>query len=187
MMPVRCAVTAGALGGVLALPSCSFLEPSIGALTDDAALDGSSSRIDAAVDGVAGVDASADTSADGASSLRPVSFRIDIRPLMNRSERDPSGHGCKACHYSTQPIHPGLDVTGLDLATLGTLRLGGNDTGPAIVIPGDPLNSKLPQKLLGTFPLGSRMPRDGPPFWSPVEVALVQRWIAEGAIGADDE
>jgi hypothetical protein len=117
---------------------------------------------------------------------RPVVFKTDIRPLMNRGNTDPTGHGCKACHYPTFWGDRGTDSTGLDLSTLGALRKGGYNS-PNIVVPGDPKGSAFVQKLRGTFPIGAHMPRDGPPFWSEAQVQLVERWIAEGANGEDDE
>lgn len=154
--------------GVLCSVSCAWLDPEVGAL-----------RVDAAAPGV---DALSD-----APDAAPVSFRRDIRPLMDRASTDATGHGCRACHYSTQPSHVGLDATGLDLATLGALRRGGVLSGTSIVVAGDPAASVLVQKLEGTYPTGARMPHDGPPYWSVDDVAKVKRWIAEGALGADDE
>jgi hypothetical protein len=119
-------------------------------------------------------------------SARPVSFAKDIRPLMNRSNSDPSGHGCKVCHYPLFWGDKGTDSTNLDLTTLGTLRKGGFHT-PNIVVPGDPKNSAIVQKLRGSFIIGARMPKDGPPYWSESEIQLVERWIQEGAQGADNE
>jgi hypothetical protein len=116
-----------------------------------------------------------------------VSFGSDIRPLMNRLGTDPTGHGCIKCHYSTQPKHIGTDQTGLDLSSLGTLRRGGITSGTHIVLAGRPCESAIVQKLEGDYFVGSRMPRDGPPYWSPSEIQLVIDWIAEGASGADDE
>ena len=144
---------------------CSALDPAFGDLAAPAPA----------------VDAGA--AADGG----PVSFALDIRPLMNRSATDPTGHGCKACHYATQPEHVGLDLGGLDLTTLGTLRLGGATSGAKVVIPGDPADSVIVQKLLGTYYFGARMPRDGPAYWSADEIAIMEQWISEGAMGADDE
>lgn len=114
----------------------------------------------------------------------PVSFARDIRPLMSR----PNGTraGCKECHYPAQPNPQGFDLTGLDLSTLGTLRKGGVSTGRGIVVPGQPDASALVQKLEGTYARGVRMPKDRGP-WSVDEIALVRRWILEGAKGADDE
>ena len=117
----------------------------------------------------------------------PVSFARDIRPLMNRAETDPGGHGCKRCHDSTHPEHVGLDLGGLDLATLGSLRRGGATSGPRVIVAGDPDHSVLVQKLRGVYPFGARMPRDGPAYWSVDEIALVGQWITEGAVGGDSE
>jgi hypothetical protein len=121
-----------------------------------------------------------------------VCFALDIRPLMNRASRgDPTGKGCKSCHYSTEAQHIGLHLGGLDLATLGALRRGGGSSGQRIVVPGKPQESVLVQVLRGQYPYANRMPKNGP-FWDqdreiPVEIPLVERWIAEGAKGADGE
>jgi hypothetical protein len=128
--------------------------------------------------------ACSDTDSDPAHA---VSFADEIRPLMNRTATDPTGHGCIACHYSTQPVHRCTDMTGLDLATLGALRQGGTITGTNIVIPGQPCESALVQKLQGDYFEGLPMPKDGPPYWSPDEIQLVIDWIAEGANGGDAE
>ena len=118
----------------------------------------------------------------------PISFAADIRPLMDRGNiTDPTGRGCKPCHYSTEKVHPGLDESGLDLSTLGALRRGGNDTQRNIIVPYDPDGSALVQKLYGTFGIGQRMPRDGPPYWTDEEIELVETWIAQGAKGDDSE
>ena len=121
-----------------------------------------------------------------------VCFALEIRPLISRpSKGDPTGKGCKGCHYSTEAQHTGLDLGGLDLATLGALRKGGGSSGQRIVVPGKPSESVLVQVLKGQYPYANRMPKNGP-FWDqdrevPVEVPLVERWIAEGAKGADAE
>lgn len=135
-------------------------------------------------------DASALESSDGTSDSADaggVSFARDIRPLMDRSGTDPTGHGCKRCHYPSVPPAGGFVNSGLDLETLGKLRLGGKTSGARIVVPGKPEESALVQKLRGTYAFGARMPKDGPPFWSEAEIALVETWIREGAKGADDE
>jgi len=158
-------VRGGGIGvavAVVALAACSALDPQVGppaAACSD-------------------VDSDPDT---------PVSFAKDIRPLMDRSATDPSGHGCITCHYSTQPSHLCTDISGLDLATLGALRRGGATSASTIVIPGKPCESALVQKLQGDYFVGLQMPKDGPPFWSQAEIQLVIDWIAEGATGDDDE
>ena len=117
-----------------------------------------------------------------------VHFGRDIRPLMNRPGKgDPTGRGCKSCHYSTEPSHIGADLGGLDLSTLGKLRKGGGSSGSRIVVAGKPAESVIVQALIGQYPYSNRMPKNGNPFWSDEEVGLVMRWISEGAKGADDE
>jgi hypothetical protein len=137
--------------------ACSTLDPSVGAVSPP-------------VDGGA-----------------PVLFWRDIRPLMNRSASDPTGDGCIRCHYSTEASHIGLDASGLDLATLGALRRGGNDTHQNIIIPYDSADSAIIRKLYGTFPIGLRMPRYGPDYWSEEDIELFAQWIDQGAKGDDSE
>ncbi|HEX4513362.1 MAG TPA: hypothetical protein VH054_07495 [Polyangiaceae bacterium] len=108
----------------------------------------------------------------------PVVFSRDIRPMLDKS--------CKRCHYSTQATHIGLDGSGLDLATLGSLRRGGNDTHLNIVVPYAPEGSALVLKLQGTFTEGVRMPKYGP-YWTDDQIAVVATWIAQGAQGDDSE
>ena len=129
-----------------------------------------------------------DAGAPDASEGPPrVSFRRDIRPYMDHSSTDEDGHGCAACHYSTRGSHIGLDATGLDLATLGALRRGGENTGTDIILTTNPGESGLARKLRGTFHTGERMPKDGPPYWSDDDIEAVEQWIKEGAVGTDDE
>lgn len=79
---------------------------------------GGASVIDGGVDGSAEVDASNPRA-------KTISFRTDIRPLMDRAETDPRGPGCSACHYRTRGTQQGINEGQLDLTTLGTLRRGG--------------------------------------------------------------
>jgi hypothetical protein len=117
-----------------------------------------------------------------------VSFAATIRPWMNRSAQDPEGHGCKACHYTTATNPTGIEIGGLDLTTLASLRRGGVTSGANIVVPGRPCESALVQKLRGDYgPVPVRMPKDGPPYWPSLWIQAVSDWIAEGAHGADDE
>lgn len=127
-----------------------------------------------------GVQSDGGTAEDG-----PVVFARDIRPLMDRAD-GPTTFGCKRCHYPGQPDPQGLQLGGLDLSSLGTLRRGGVSSGASIVVPGNPSASAIVQKLEGTYVRGARMPKDRSP-WSDGEIALVRRWIEEGAKGADGE
>lgn len=115
-----------------------------------------------------------------------VRFWRDIRPIIDRPFDHPSKHGCRSCHYSTEPQHVGYDLGGLDLSTLGALRKGGATSGSKIVIAGRPDDSVLVQKLRGTYGFGAPMPRGGAK-WGEDELGLLVEWIAAGAAGADDE
>lgn len=122
---------------------------------------------------------------DAGDGAGPVSFSRQIRPLINRAD-GPATFGCRRCHDPSQPDPQGYQQTGLDLSSLGTLRQGGRSTGKRIVIAGDPSASALVQKVEGTFAIGARMPKDRTP-WTAEEIALLRRWIQEGAQGEDNE
>jgi hypothetical protein len=111
---------------------------------------------------------------------RAVDFATQIRPLMNGAPGGP--RPCADCHYGSRPTHEGLDQTGLDLETLGSMRRGSR-SGP-VAVAGSPCKSLVMQKLRGTAPSGVRMPKGGP-FWSDEQVRLMSDWIAEGAKGDD--
>lgn len=98
-----------------------------------------------------------------------VSFSAQIRPLTQRSPG-----GCLGCHGASQ-------TSGLALGSYEGLRRGGINTGTRIVVPGNPCESLLVQKLGLAPPFGARMPYNGPPYFSAEELQLVRDWIAEGA------
>jgi hypothetical protein len=104
-----------------------------------------------------------------------VDFGRDIRPLFDR----PSNMGGCSCHGTGGT---GQQLSGFDMSSMGSIRRGGEVSGQRIVVPGDPCNSVLVQKLSAAPPVGARMPLSGPPFFSDAELQLVQDWIAEGAI-----
>jgi hypothetical protein len=50
------------------------------------------------------------------------------------------------------------------------------------VIPGNPSGSYLIQKLEGASDIvGLRMPRNGPPYLTTEQIALIRQWIQNGA------
>jgi hypothetical protein len=54
--------------------------------------------------------------------------------------------------------------------------------GAVRVIPGDPENSYLVQKLEGHSGIvGQRMPRTGGPYLTEGQMQIIRRWIARGA------
>jgi len=104
-----------------------------------------------------------------------VSFANDIRPLFNRTTA-----GC-GCHMpSAAGPGTGTQLSGLDLSSLASLRVGGASSGSRIVVAGEPCSSILYLKIEQAPPFGSRMPLGGPAL-SDVEEDLVHDWIAEGA------
>jgi hypothetical protein len=98
-----------------------------------------------------------------------VSFAVDVRPLLTRSPG-----GCMPCHL-------GRSTAGFEMSSYQGLRRGGINSGPRIVVASEPCNSILLQKIGRTPPFGSRMPLNGPPYFSAEEQLLVRDWIAEGA------
>ncbi|RME81187.1 MAG: hypothetical protein D6775_14245, partial [Caldilineae bacterium] len=91
------------------------------------------------------------------------SFAADIQPIFN--ER------CIKCHSGDKPPR------GLRLDSYDHVLQGG--TYRAVIVPGDPEGSELVRRIKGeALP---RMPFDGPPFLSDEQIALIVRWIAEGA------
>jgi len=119
-----------------------------------------------------------------------ISFREQLRPILDRAPKDAingRGKGCKNCHDSSEASHVGIDFGGFDSGTLGALREGGGSTGRRIIVPGRPDQSAFIQKLTGKYPIGARMPKNGPPFLGDDEIELFSQWIREGALGDNDE
>ncbi len=145
---------------VLALGACDILdfEPDVGPLQ---------AEISDQVDG--GLNQPGVGKCGDSDPTTAVSFAAQIRPLTQRSPG-----GCLSCHGTSQ-------ASGLALGSYDGLRRGGITTGTRIVVPGNPCESLLVQKLGLAPPFGARMPYNGPPFFSAEELQLVRDWIAEGA------
>lgn len=92
----------------------------------------------------------------------PVSYHRQIRPLLQRH--------CQGCHQPAKALGK-LDVTTHE----GLVR--GGDNGPSFVA-GQPDESVLMENIVGSPP---KMPKNGGIPLSAEQVALVRRWIAEGA------
>lgn len=106
-----------------------------------------------------------------------VGFDADIRlAIFDREDVH-----CTRCHTPGGETPIGLQVSGLDLSSLSTLRAGGIQSADAIVEPGSPCSSVLIQKLGQAPPFGARMPLDGPPYLSITDLQLISDWIVEGA------
>jgi hypothetical protein len=90
---------------------------------------------------------------------------------------------CITCHTNVGRTPTG----GLNLlpgpaygALVGVSSVG--KPGAVLVIPGDPDNSYLVQKLEGDSSIvGKRMPRSGPPYLTSGQLLVIRRWIQLGA------
>ena len=99
----------------------------------------------------------------------PVSFRRDIAPLLQRR--------CATCHNEDNP------KGGYRLDTVKLLRTTG-DSGDAPLVPGKPKESHL-FDLLTTADKDDRMPQKADALPAE-ELALIERWIAAGAMSDAD-
>ena len=91
----------------------------------------------------------------------PVSYYRQIVPIFKRS--------CNGCH------HPGKLKGDLDLTTHAAILKGGKH-GPILKLD-EPANSPIIEEISGDEP---SMPAEGDPL-SKQEIALIERWITEGA------
>jgi hypothetical protein len=102
------------------------------------------------------------------------------REIFNTT--DSSGRqACITCHVAGGPAGFMPLVEG---ASYGNLvgRTSGAKPGAVRVIPGDPDNSYLIQKLEGAAGIvGQRMPRTTGPFLTDGQISIIRRWIAQGA------
>jgi mono/diheme cytochrome c family protein len=99
--------------------------------------------------------------ASAAEKEKPASYYHEIVPIFKRS--------CSGCH------HPGKLKGQLDLTTYEAFKKGGKH-GPGFVA-GKPKESIIVDEVSGSEP---SMPKEGDSLTS-VEVALIERWIQEGA------
>src|SRR5687767_7058737 len=68
-----------------------------------------------------------------------ISFARDLRPLFDR----PRTMGGCSCHTPTNGSPSGIELGGLDLGSVSSLRQGGHISGSDIITPGDPCRSLL--------------------------------------------
>lgn len=95
----------------------------------------------------------------------PVSYWKQVRPIFQAN--------CQGCHQ------PAKNKGGYVMTDFTRLIRGG-DSGDTAVIPGKPQESLLVESI--TVENGeAEMPKDKPPLHA-TEIALIARWIAEGAV-----
>jgi WD40 repeat protein/mono/diheme cytochrome c family protein len=103
---------------------------------------------------------SAEPAADG-----PVSYYKQVRPILQGA--------CHGCHQ------PAKDKGGYVMTDFASLVKGGDDDGAAIVS-GKPAESALIKNITPDAEGTVEMPKKADPL-KPAEVALITRWITEGA------
>jgi hypothetical protein len=87
---------------------------------------------------------------------------------------------CTNCHAGANPAGR-LNLSGDVYAALVN-KPSSFKPGAILVIPGDPENSYLYQKLEGSAGIvGLRMPRNGPPYLTDGQIEVIERWIEQGA------
>lgn len=92
-------------------------------------------------------------------STDSVYFSNDIFPLIS------STCAMSGCHSATRP------ADGVDLSTYASIV--------RFVTPGNPTGSKIYREIVKTG--SERMPPPPMPAWTPAQVALLSKWIAQGA------
>jgi hypothetical protein len=112
----------------------------------------------------------------------------DLEPTFSSIQReifnttDSSGRqACITCHVAGGPAGFLPLTEGVSYNNLVN-RSSGAKPGAVRVIPGDPNNSYLIQKLEGTPGIvGERMPRTSGPFLTEGQISIIRSWIAMGA------
>jgi hypothetical protein len=100
------------------------------------------------------------------------------------SATDAAGRvACTGCHTSVgRTPAAGLNLADANAYTAIVNRPSVGKPSAVLVIPGDPDNSYLVQKLEGAPGIvGQRMPRTGGPFLTPNQIFIIRRWIELGA------
>jgi hypothetical protein len=114
-------------------------------------------------------------------SLEPTfaSIQHDIFESTDSAGRT----ACTTCHTSTGRNPSGGFNLNHDVAYDQLVNAAVREKpGTIRVIPGDPDNSYLIQKLEGSIAItGRRMPQNGPPYLTDGQILIIRRWIAIGA------
>jgi mono/diheme cytochrome c family protein len=95
----------------------------------------------------------------------PVSYYRDVRPILQEN--------CQGCHQ------PAKREGGFLLTSMEGMKKGGDSGDPGLV-PGDPEKSTLVSEIIAEAGQKPAMPKGRDPL-SPAQVALIRRWIQEGA------
>lgn len=118
--------------------------------------------------GVAGLPTWIERSRPAARAEAPVDFSRDIRPLLARN--------CTTCHGGVKQAGGISFIFREDV-------LGSGESGETVVVPGDPDASSLIRRIRSTDPAEKMPPpREHPQGLAPGQIALLERWVREGAV-----
>ena len=107
-----------------------------------------------------------------------------VQNLIFEATDSAGRNACTQCHTSNNGRAPsgGLNLNhevAYDQLVGAPVR---GKPGAIRVIPGDPDNSYLIQKLEGSASIvGRRMPNNGPPYLTDGQILIIRRWITVGA------
>ncbi|MEP9410077.1 MAG: hypothetical protein HRF42_01500 [Candidatus Brocadia sp.] len=130
------------------------------------------------------------TEMKSAQKKKPVSFTRDVLPLLVKPKKKGKSESipCIKCHFSSLTIEGhGIPENALTEFNIGSYKdiMAGADAGTEPIIDTDePEKSLLLQRLegegedMGVY--DARMPYGGP-FFTKKEIAVIRRWIEEGA------
>ena len=112
----------------------------------------------------------------------------DLTPTFSSIQRDifnstdsAGRRACTSCHTGPQ-ASVGLNLSDATAYAALVNVPSSRKPGAIRVIPGDPDNSYLIQKIEGAPGIvGERMPRTAGPFLTPNQVTIIRRWIELGA------
>ena len=123
------------------------------------------------------------TSCGSSSSPSAPSGQTNTVTFSTQIQQQIFNPACIACH-TDEGRTPSSNLnlkTGVSIANLINVASVGK-AGATRVVPGNPSGSYLIQKLEGAPDIvGLRMPRNGPPFLTTEQIALIRQWIQNGA------
>jgi len=123
------------------------------------------------------------TSPTSAPTPAPATGPTSTAPTLSAIQTQIFDAACTTCHTEVDrdPASRLNLRAGSAFAALVNVPSVGQP-GATRVVPGNPNNSYLVQKLEGASGIaGLRMPRNGPPFLTDAQVQMIRAWIAAGA------
>jgi hypothetical protein len=101
--------------------------------------------------------------------------------FLNEIVQSGTNQACINCHVQGGPAG-GLLILRPEVAYGNLVNAPSRQKpGAVLVIPGDPENSYLIQKLEGRDIVQLRMPRNGPPYLTDGQIRVIRTWIQRGA------